>query len=192
MNSSQPYVSTESEHDHELLSCYLDNQLSAAERRDLERRLAQEPALRATLAELRATKEALRTLTPLQPTRSFTLDATRLRRSQRSFTWILPFASGLAGFVMLLVATIQFLAVPPAAAPAPMAAMASPPSATERTMAEAESAAPALMSAATTESSDLQQPEAVIAPGPEPTPLLIFGTILIGFALGWLLLRRRR
>lgn len=192
MNSSQPYVSTASEHDHELLSCYLDNQLSATERRDLERRLAQEPALRAALAELRATTEVLRTLTPLQPTRSFTLDPTRLRRSQRSFNRILPFASGLAGLVMLLVASIQLLVVPPATAPAPMAAMASPPIATERTMAEAESEAPALFSAATTESADLQQPEEVAPTNLGPTLLLIFGTLLIGFALGWLLLQRRR
>lgn len=192
MNSSQPYVSTAPEHDHELLSCYLDNQLSAAERSDLERRLAQEPALRATLAELRATTEALRTLAPIQPARSFTLDSTRLRRSQRSFNWIFPFASGLAGLVMILFASIQLLAVPPATAPAPMAAMASPPIATERTMAEAESEAPALLSAATTESADMQQPAAALPTSPEPTLLLILGILLIGFALGWLLLRRQR
>ena len=192
MNSSQPYVSRASKHDHELLSCYLDNQLSAAERSDLERRLTQEPALRATLAELRATTEALRTLAPIQPARSFTLDPTQFRRSQRSFNWIPPFASGLAGLVMLLVASIQLLAVPPATAPAPMAAMSSPPIATERTMAEAASEAPALFSAATSESADLQQPEDVSSTNLEPTLLLIFGTLLISFALGWLLLQRRR
>jgi anti-sigma factor RsiW len=191
MNSSQPYISTASEHDSELLSCYLDNQLSAVERSDLERRLAQEPALRVALAELQATTEALRTLAPIQPTRSFTLDSTRLRRSQRSFNWILPFASGLAGLVMLLFASLQLLTVPPATAPAPMAAMASPPIATERTMAEAEREEPALLSAATTESTDLQQSEAAIPTSSEPTLLLIFGTALISFALGWWLLRRR-
>jgi anti-sigma factor RsiW len=191
MNSSQPYISTASEHDHELLSCYLDNQLSAAERSDLERRLAQEPALRVALAELRATTEVLRTLAPIQPTRSFTLDATSLRRSQRSFNWIFPFASGLAGIVMLLLASFQLLTVPPATAPAPMAAMASPPIATERTTAEAEREEPALLSAATTESAELQQPEAAISTSPEPTLLLIFGTALIGLALGWWLLQRR-
>jgi anti-sigma factor RsiW len=191
MNSSQPYISTASEHDYELLSCYLDNQLSAVERSDLERRLAQEPALRVALAELQATTEALRTLAPIQPTRSFTLDSTRLRRSQRSFNWILPFASGLAGLVMLLFASLQLLTVPPATAPAPMAAMASPPIATERTMAEAEREEPALLSAATTESTDLQQSEAAIPTSSEPTLLLIFGTALISFALGWWLLRRR-
>ncbi len=192
MNSSQPYISTASEHDYELLSCYLDNQLSAAEGSDLERRLGQEPALRVALAELRATTEALRTLDPLQPTRSFTLDATSLRRSQRSFNGILPFASGLAGLVMLLLASVQLLTVPPATAPAPMAAMASPPVATERTMAEAEREEPALLSAAATESADLQQPEVAVSTSPEPPLLLlIFGTVLIGFALGWWLLQRR-
>lgn len=59
--------------DFERLSAYIDNQLSPAEKAALEARLAQEPQLRAGLADLRRTVQALRNLPMVKPPRSFTL-----------------------------------------------------------------------------------------------------------------------
>lgn len=69
--TTQPQLN---EHDLELLSAYLDGQLSADERRTVERRLDEEAELRQAYEELRATVQALRDLEPLRPPRSFTLD----------------------------------------------------------------------------------------------------------------------
>jgi anti-sigma factor RsiW len=65
--------------DLDLLSAYIDNELTDTERTQLEARLQQEPALRTTLAELRATVEAVRALPPVRPPRSFTLDPSDAR-----------------------------------------------------------------------------------------------------------------
>ena len=61
--------------DFERLSAYIDNQLSPAEKADLEARLAKEPQLQATLNELRRTVQVLRSLPTVKPPRSFTLTA---------------------------------------------------------------------------------------------------------------------
>ncbi len=66
------------EHDLDLLSAYLDDQLSADERRAVERRLGDEAELRQAYEELRATVQALRDLEPLRPPRSFTLDPAKV------------------------------------------------------------------------------------------------------------------
>lgn len=126
MNSPQPYPSRSPEHDTELLSAYLDNQLSVAERVSLERRLAQEPPLRAELAELRATAAALGGLVPLRPPRSFTLDRMTVRHPRALFplNWVMQLGSGMAGMLLVLLATAQLLAGTPGAAMAPMTTMA--------------------------------------------------------------------
>jgi anti-sigma factor RsiW len=126
MNSPQSHPSRSPEHDTELLSAYLDNQLSVAERVSLERRLAQDPELRAELAELRATAAALGALTPLRPPRSFTLDPATARRPRALFplSWVMQLGSGMAGMLLVLLATAQLLAGTPEAAMAPMPAMA--------------------------------------------------------------------
>ncbi len=69
-----------SSHDRELelLSAYLDNQLGPAERARLERRLAQEPKLQATLDDLRSVKATLTALPKVKPPRSFTLTLKQL------------------------------------------------------------------------------------------------------------------
>ncbi len=67
------------ERDLELLSVYLDNELSEQERRLLEQRLRSEPALRAELDELQATVMALREMPPVPLPRSFTLDPATVR-----------------------------------------------------------------------------------------------------------------
>lgn len=69
--STQP---TLSERDLELLSAYLDNELSETDRAALEQRLATESDLRRTLDELRATVRLLHALPPLKAPRDFTLD----------------------------------------------------------------------------------------------------------------------
>ena len=57
--------------DFERLSAYLDNQLSTAEKANLEKRLAQEPELKAALADLRMAVRALRALRNLRLVGSF-------------------------------------------------------------------------------------------------------------------------
>ena len=59
--------------DFDRLSAYLDNQLSARERAELESRLAREPELRATLSDLQRTVRVLRLLPVVKPPRRFTL-----------------------------------------------------------------------------------------------------------------------
>ena len=59
--------------DFDRLSAYIDNQLSPAEKADLESRLARDNELRTALIELRLTVRALRALPAVKPPRSFTL-----------------------------------------------------------------------------------------------------------------------
>lgn len=66
--------------DYELLSSYLDDMLSDAERSALEARLNQEPALRQELEALRTTVALVRALPPVKAPRSFALDAWTARR----------------------------------------------------------------------------------------------------------------
>lgn len=72
-----------SDTDRELISAYVDGALSADERRALEARLANEPALAAELAEVRALVGLLSDLPPVAPPRDFTLTpetAAQIRR----------------------------------------------------------------------------------------------------------------
>ena len=59
--------------DFDRLSAYIDNQLSALERAELESRLAHEPELQATLSDLQRTVRVLRLLPVVKPSRRFTL-----------------------------------------------------------------------------------------------------------------------
>ncbi len=59
--------------DLDLLSAYLDGQLSASEAARLESRLRADPQLEATLAELRAARKLLRALPQRKAPRNFTL-----------------------------------------------------------------------------------------------------------------------
>jgi hypothetical protein len=185
MNTSQPQPNAPTEADLELLSAYLDNQLSVAERVGLEQRLRAEPLLRTELEELRATAGLLRNLEPVQPPRSFTLDPATAPRRVRffPFAWVMQLGSGLAGMALVLLASVQLLAAPQMApamesAPAPMAAQggeggaAAMPAATEApaeaTMRDAapESAPDASMSTAAENDAAPQQPVPPNAGGP--------------------------
>ncbi len=59
--------------DWETLSAYLDDQLSAPERHELENRLGKNPELSQGLEELRSTRMILRSLPKLRAPRNFTL-----------------------------------------------------------------------------------------------------------------------
>jgi hypothetical protein len=116
-----------SDDDVELLSAYIDNQLSAAERLTFERRLDREPHLRRELAELRATATLLRELPDISPSRSFTLDLAALPRQRRSLFVPLRWAT-LATTILLLFAltpdALRALREDGPLAPAPMAQQA--------------------------------------------------------------------
>jgi hypothetical protein len=95
--------------DLELLSAYIDQQLTAGERAQLEQRLAREAGLRRDLSELRETVSALKNLEPARPPRSFTLDtakAQELRGPQGWRAWLPVMQAGgaLATLVLLIVA----------------------------------------------------------------------------------------
>ncbi|NTU83035.1 MAG: hypothetical protein HGA45_27315 [Chloroflexales bacterium] len=126
MNSSQRNLSSLSERDSELLSAYLDKQLSVAETASLERRIEAEPTLQAELEGLRSTAAALRALEPLRPPRSFTLDPATAPKPRFYFSsaWVMQLGSGLAGLALVLLAAVQMLSTGAlsASAPAPMAA----------------------------------------------------------------------
>jgi hypothetical protein len=95
--------------DLELLSAYIDGQLAAGERAALEERLGAEPPLRLALEELRATVAALRTLEPVRPPRSFTLDPAQVTpRGAGRFNLLrlLPLAGTMAAVLICAVVTI--------------------------------------------------------------------------------------
>lgn len=128
-NSLQHPTNSISERDQELLSAYLDNELTVAERVNLERRLGAEPRLKRELEELQGLTAVLDTLAPLPLPRSFTLDPATVAPPRRFFPFssVLQMGSGLAGLALVLLATVQLLnagAISPAPMAAPMAEMA--------------------------------------------------------------------
>jgi hypothetical protein len=152
MNTSQPQRNSIPDSDIELLSAYIDDQLMAPERDDLERRLGAEPRLRAELEDLRATAAVLRDLEPLPLPRSFTLDPAIVsrRRGFLSFGWAMQLGGGLVGFALVLLASLQMVVGVgggmAASAPAPAAMMAT---ATEAPAAPLPQAAAPMAPAAT-------------------------------------------
>ncbi len=120
--------------DDEVLSAYLDGALSPQERARLEARLADDPALRHTLAELRALRAALRDLPPPRLPRSFTLAPETVQPRRRWTAW--HWATALTALLLALVVLadwgsgrmVKMAAAPPEMAPAPQqkAALAGP------------------------------------------------------------------
>ncbi|NTW00753.1 MAG: hypothetical protein HGA19_05510 [Oscillochloris sp.] len=111
MNTSQPHRNSVPDSDLELLSGYIDDLLDAPIRVTLERRLSVEPQLRATLEDLRSTVTVLRNLEALPPPRSFTLDPATAprRRPFLPLAWVMQLSGGLAGLVLVLIASLQML-----------------------------------------------------------------------------------
>lgn len=103
------------ETDQELLSAYLDNQLSAAERLTVERRLQGNTALQAELQELRALKSLLGDMPALSLPRSFTLDPATAAPARRfALFGVLRFGSLLATLLLALTFTFDLFASPTA------------------------------------------------------------------------------
>ena len=99
------------ERDEELLSAYLDNQLSAAARVQLEDRLKREPALRSTLNELRAMVQLLGEQPALSPPRSFTLDPAKVPPQRWSWSSLRlgRIGGSLAALTLVLLLGVPFL-----------------------------------------------------------------------------------
>ena len=91
---------------HELLSAYVDGEVTAEEAREVEELLASSEDARRELAEIRATVDLVRGLPELEPPRSFALDAAPERRW--TLWWPSVRTTGLATSVaaMLLVALV--------------------------------------------------------------------------------------
>jgi hypothetical protein len=161
----------------ELISAYIDNQLTAAERGALEQRLGREPALRAALDELRGTVGLLRELAPLPPPRSFALDpAAFAPRRSPLFGW-LRLGATLASVLLALTFALDFAGnvaqspAAPMAASVPTAAPASvndsQRSALMTTEAPAAMSAPAAGGAAAAPTAAAAAPAATAAPAAE-------------------------
>jgi hypothetical protein len=92
----------------ELLSAYLDGQLSAGERARLEARLATDPELQAELAALRRTVALVRDLPMVPIPRNFILPQTvvvrprPMRRARPRRAWAAPFLTAATAVVSLL------------------------------------------------------------------------------------------
>ncbi len=162
--------------DLELLSAYIDQQLTSAERAELEQRLEREPALRQVLDELRATVGLLRELPAARPPRSFTLDPQIVAPKRTwSFPWM-QLGSALVAATLLMVfgfVLTRGLGNGGGAASAPMAASAPTyaAAAAEATAAPAAeaTAAPAAEPPAAPAAA-LQAPAATAAPAPTAAP----------------------
>ncbi len=106
MTQPNPQVSAD---DRDLLSAFLDQQLSAAERAALQERLAAEPALQRELDELRTTAALLRDLPPVRPPRSFTLDPAMVPARRQWFSFGLMRAGAAVAAVMLVLTFVPDL-----------------------------------------------------------------------------------
>lgn len=117
--------------EYELLSAYLDGQLSDSERSALEARLQHEPLLRRELEALRQTVMLVNQLPTLRAPRSFALDA-RIIRPAPSRVLIFPTTaafsalSAAAAVLLLVLAGYLFLAQPAREFAAPQSIAAEP------------------------------------------------------------------
>jgi anti-sigma factor RsiW len=116
--------------DYELLSAYLDDALTAAERSALETRLQTEAALRTELDALRQTVTLVRGLPPLTAPRNFTLTPAMLRANRPRWlvfptTATFSALSALAATLLFIVGgVLLFSQGSPTAAPPPAAQIA--------------------------------------------------------------------
>ncbi|MGD2163838.1 MAG: hypothetical protein PVG04_12145 [Anaerolineales bacterium] len=94
----------------ELLSAYIDGQLSDREAHRLESRLREEPELRTELDALRITAKSLRDLPTPLPRRHFTLtpEMVGARQAPRAFP-VLRFATALAGLAFIALVGLEGL-----------------------------------------------------------------------------------
>jgi hypothetical protein len=90
--------------DFEILSTYLDGQLTGSERTRLESRLQVETELQTTLEEMRRTRSILRAAPTLRAPRNYTLkpDMVKVHRQVPRFYPVLRLASALASILFVL------------------------------------------------------------------------------------------
>jgi anti-sigma factor RsiW len=117
--------------DLELISAYIDGQLSAEERREVERRLDNEANLRLAYEELRATVQVLRDLEPVRPPRSFTLDPANVALQRPPATrlgWgrLLQVAGVFAAVLVAAIGTLSVIGSLGGSAPASAPMVAAP------------------------------------------------------------------
>jgi len=109
--------------DLELLSAYLDGELSESERAALESRLDSEPALRDALDDLRRTVQILKAAPAIKPPRNFTLDPARYRR--RAPWWAryntMRLAGALGAFASVVLIALGVFSMSMSGSPAPAA-----------------------------------------------------------------------
>jgi hypothetical protein len=99
-----------SNRDWELLSAYIDGQLSSAKREHLEARMHTNPELRAALDELTQTRAMLRSLPRLKAPHSFKLTPEMVgQRQPRRLYPFFQFASALSSLMLVLVLLSDFL-----------------------------------------------------------------------------------
>jgi hypothetical protein len=99
-----------SNRDWELLSAYMDGQLTSGKRQQLEARIKTNPELRAALDELTQTRAMLRSLPCLKAPRSFKLTPEMVGQSQpRRLYPFFQFASALSSLLLVLVLLSEFL-----------------------------------------------------------------------------------
>jgi len=109
--------------DYELISAYLDNQLSAKDREQFEIRLKAEPALRKELQEIGKTRTLLRNLPKLKAPHNYFIKVEPVRaKSSLRLAPIFGVISAIASIILILVifgSTLFSDAGPVAMAPAP-------------------------------------------------------------------------
>jgi len=152
--------------DLELISAYIDGQLSAEERREVERRLDNEANLRLAYEELRATVQVLRDLEPVRPPRSLTLDPANVALQRPPATrlgWgrLLQVAGVFAAVLVAAIGTLSVIGSLGSGAPAsaPMVAAPTPAPASPLELRE---------SAPTPERSDIAAAPATLDDGSGP------------------------
>lgn len=100
--------------DLELLSAYIDGELTGRQRIQLEERLQEEPILEKNLLNLQQTKKILRAAPKLKSPRNFTLTSEMVGESQSSLKQYFRFrmVTAIASFLLILVLVGDYLSVP--------------------------------------------------------------------------------
>jgi anti-sigma factor RsiW len=112
--------------DWQLLSDYMDEQLSARQKEDLEKRLQTSAELRQGLQEMHQTRAILRSVPRLKVPHNFTLTRAMAAEARQRSPWmqVLSFSSILSLVVVIITVLFQLLpSALPMAAQAPMVAM---------------------------------------------------------------------
>lgn len=111
--STRPTTDAEAERLEAMLSDYVEGTLSLAERQELERHLAADPALREQLEETRAAQQALRSLnkTPAPEDLGKTVEQLIHRRSAGRFFGRRAFGDRVPFGVLLIVALVALIAL---------------------------------------------------------------------------------